>query len=86
MKITLAMLRQHNACADQVALFQQHFGTEVEITESVCVAVAPLFDWEWAARHLLTAPAQDAYDKATASAQDAYNKAKARAFARCFNG
>ena len=93
MKITLAMLKEKCACANQVAEFARRFGDGVEVTEQVCVSVASVFDWEWAARHFLTAPARAAYseakaparaayDEATAAAWAAYSEATARAFAR----
>ena len=82
MKITLAMLKKNGACADQAAEFARRFGDGVEVTEQVCVSVASVFDWDWAARHFLTAAAEAAYSEATAPARAAYREATARAFAR----
>ena len=81
MKITLAMLKKNGACADQAAEFARRFGDGVEVTESDCVSVASVFDWDWAAQHFLTAPARAAYDEATAAAGAAYDEATAAAWA-----
>jgi len=82
MKITAKELETLGACANQVALFRQHFGEEVEITEARCVKYAPEFNWRWIAARWLSAPAQRAYDEAMAPALRAYWEASARAFAR----
>lgn len=66
--ITLARLRARGACKDQLALFKKLFGGQVEITVELCVKHAADFDWGWAARNLLTAPARAAYEAATAGA------------------
>ena len=79
MKITLAMLKEKCACANQVAEFARRFGGEVEVTEQVCVSVASVFNWDWAARHFLTAAAWAAYSEATAAAWAAYSEARAAA-------
>ena len=79
MKITLAMLKKNGACADQAAEFARRFGDGVEATEQVCVSVASVFDWEWAARRFLTAAAGAAYREATAAAGAAYDEATAAA-------
>ena len=86
MKITLAMLKKNGACADQAAEFARRFGDEVEVTEQVCVSVASVFDWEWAAQHFLTAAAWTAYSEARAPAEAAYSEARAAAFARLLDG
>ena len=79
MKITLAMLKEKCACANQVAEFARRFGDEVEVTEQVCVSVASVFNWDWAARHFLTAAAWAAYREAKAAAWAAYDEATAAA-------
>ena len=79
MRITLAMLKEKGACTEQVAEFARRFGDGVEVTESVCVSVASVFDWEWAAQHFLTAAAEAAYSEATAPAGAAYSEARAAA-------
>ena len=75
MRITLAMLKEKGACAGQVAEFARRFGDSVEVTESVCVSVAPVFGWDWAAAHFLPA-----------AAWAAYSEARAAAFARLLDG
>ena len=91
MKITSAMLRKHRACADQVTEFQRRFGKSVEVTEEICLSVAKVFNWNWAALYFLPAPARKAYDEATvrkaydeevAPAWKSYQEARAQAFAR----
>lgn len=42
------------ACNSQVNLFRRKFGDAVEVTEELCVSVAGEFDWNWAARALLS--------------------------------
>ena len=79
MKITLAMLKKNGACADQAAEFARRFGDGVEVTEQVCVSFASVFDWDWAARHFLTAAAWAAYNEAKAAAGAAYREATAAA-------
>ena len=79
MKITLQQLKDKSACAKQVALFEKTFGAEVNVTVTRAVAVADKFNWEWASKNLLSAPAQEAYDSATAAAWEAYCSAIAAA-------
>jgi len=52
MKITVKMLKKHNACEDQVDLFEATFPDGVQVTEAVCLAVADKFDFSWAADSL----------------------------------
>jgi hypothetical protein len=68
MKVTTALLRRKGACATQVDKFAALFPAGVEVTEALCIAHAPMFNWNWAARSLLRAPARKAYDKACATA------------------
>ena len=68
MKITLQQLVNRNACGSQVRLFKRRYGDSVRVTKHECIAAAQLFDWSWAARHLLPAPAQRAYNEALAVA------------------
>ena len=80
MRITLAQLRALGACdGAQIARFRQDFGDQVELTESVCVAHAYGYDWQWAAENLLSPLARQAYDDAVAAARQAYDDAKAQA-------
>lgn len=59
--VTLEQLRQKGACADQARLFRAVFGERAEVTIESCVAVADIFDWNWAALYLLSAPARAGY-------------------------
>lgn len=68
MKITYSQLRQLGACKFQLAEFKTRFGQEVEVTEAGCLEVATVFNWNWAAQHLLTASALAEYDRVRASA------------------
>ena len=79
--ITLKMLQDAGACHDQVVLFRKHFGRSVDVTRERCVEFADVFDWDWAARRLLSAPALAAYDAARAPALAAYHAARAPALA-----
>jgi len=63
-RILLSDLRAAGACADQVALFEARFGDGVDVTEALCLSVADLFDWSWAADYLLPAPARAEYWRA----------------------
>ena len=64
MRILLSALRAAGACADQVELFVARFGDGVDVTEVLCLSVADLFDWDWAAENLLPAPARAEYWRA----------------------
>ena len=63
MIVTAAILRRKGACSESVALFVTTFGLEakVEITEALCVEHAQKFNWDWAAKNLLSAPLDVAY-------------------------
>ena len=75
MIITLEMLRQKHACRDQVARFQELFGDAVEVTVELAVKHAQDFDWDWAARSLLSAAGYSAYIAARAEAKRTYDAA-----------
>jgi hypothetical protein len=66
--ITLQTLKDKGACADQVALFAKRFGEQAEVTGSACIAVAPLFNWDWAAQNMLSPAQRKACDAALAEA------------------
>jgi hypothetical protein len=78
------MLRNASACSDQVDLFRERFGESVDVTEATCLAVADLFDWYWAAAHLLPAPALAEFDRATATAHAEYLRATATDWAEYY--
>ena len=76
---------------DQLRTFEELFGEgPVTVTEEMCLQHASVFDWDWAARNLLsprqrkaykaaTAPAREARDAATASAQETHDATLASA-------
>ncbi len=73
MKITEALLREHEACEDQVALFVAAFpgGVQFPVAEPEKVAKTAILaglDTDWAAGRLLPAPAWAAYREALALA------------------
>jgi len=78
-RILLSALRAAGACADQVALFEARFGDGVDVTEALCLSVADLFDWDWAADNLLPAPARAEYWRAMPHAEAEYIRASAPA-------
>ena len=78
MIITLEMLRQKHACRDQVARFKELFGDAVEVTVELVVKHAQDFDWDWAARSLLSAAGYSAYNAARAKSRRAYAAATAK--------
>jgi hypothetical protein len=80
MKVTTALLRRKGACATQVDKFAALFPAGVEVTEALCIAHAPMFNWNWAARNLLRATARKAYEEACATARKAYEEACATAW------
>jgi hypothetical protein len=94
MRITVDMLRGRGACKLQVEEFERRFPDGVEVSVAAAVAVANIFDWDWAAENLLPCSAWQAYaaavepawqacDAAVVSAREAYNAGRAEAFARC---
>ena len=78
--ITLQQLRDHNACASQVALFQKYFGSEVELTSEVVRKYAQEFDISWCAQNLLTSELYERYYEAIAIAWKQYDDARAIAW------
>jgi len=72
--ITLQQLIDADACADQRYLFKQKFGDSVEVTRELCISVADVFDWSWAAQHFLSAPALKVYHETYASAWNVYDE------------
>jgi hypothetical protein len=73
-KITYALLTEHGACSEQLALFARTFPTThpngVEVTRELCAEHAEKFEWDWAAEMLLTDAASEEYDTATAAARE----------------
>jgi hypothetical protein len=77
--ITADMLREKQACADQLRVFEERFPNGAEVSEALARELALVFDWEWAAKALLSPSASKAYNEATALAWEAYNEATAPA-------
>ena len=77
--LTIADLEMVRACEEQVAKFRELFGNEVLVTVELAVQHAADFDWDWAARKLLSAPARAAYNAAVAPEWDAYEASEAAA-------
>lgn len=81
MKITTAMLRMKKACESHVLEFERRFPNGIEVTEEVCLSVADIFNWNWAARNFLSWSAKEHYDLAIVIARVALNRACAPALA-----
>jgi hypothetical protein len=77
--ITLAEVVAKGVCPEAVALFQQHFGESVEATEANALAVASVFNWDTAARALLSPQAREAFNTVTAEPRKAHDAAMADA-------
>jgi len=83
-RVTAKMLTL--ACGHQSTEFERRFPRGVTFRSEAdavkkCAAVADAFDWSWAARLLLPAPARAEYFKARAHARGVYLKARAAAWA-----
>ena len=72
--LTLSKLRSLGACREQVDEFAARFGEFVDITPDLCESVANIFDWSWASRNLLRAPALAEYNRVFASARAEYDR------------
>jgi hypothetical protein len=66
--ITAKLLVSMGACHEQVKLFRKLFGTSVKVTLKGCVKAASQFDFNWAAKNLLSAPAYAEYQRVRAPA------------------
>ena len=79
--VTLAMLRELNACEDQVALFSKLFPTgEVEVTrESAAEAAVAGLEIGWGALNLLHGQFKRTFDAAMTEPRQAYSVAMAEA-------
>jgi hypothetical protein len=95
--LKLATLVELGACKSQTDLFKEKFGESVRVTEKLCEKVAALFNFDWAARHLLTAQAcaeyervralaRAEYERVTAQARAEYERVRAPAFAKLYIG
>jgi len=92
-RITAAWLREHNACAHQLAAFEREWPDGAEITRENVERARDLgLDLRWFARSLLPATAwakykralvaaRKEYERATAPARDKYDRVQAPAWA-----
>ena len=72
-RFNIEILKKHDACQPQIELFTKHFADGAPLTVEAALSVSTVFDWNWAAKNLLTALNRDAYDAATKPALEAYN-------------
>jgi cell division septum initiation protein DivIVA len=79
--LTAEQLEAADACPDQVELFRGRFGESVRVTEAQAAKVSGLFDWDWAATRLLSAPARAEYKRVEAQARAEYERVTAPAWA-----
>ena len=79
MHLTPEKLYSLGACKPQADRFAALYPGGGKVTRALCFKHARDFDWNWAARNLLPAPAYRAYDGACASASRAYDEATAPA-------
>jgi hypothetical protein len=76
--ITLALLKSKGACANQVALFKQHFGEgPAPLDDATAIKMARVFDFSWAADNLLSEEGRKAYKEAMAALRKAYEESRA---------
>ncbi len=52
--LKLSTLREHRACPSQRTRFKHMFGEQVWVTEKTAIKSSGAFDFEWAARNLLS--------------------------------
>ena len=80
-KITVALLQEHCACSEQVAVFKKLWPKGVVPSlKAIRKASEAGLDLRWAAMHLLSPEARKAYNEAVAPAQKAYDEADAPAW------
>jgi len=79
--LKLQQLIDADACSKQVELFRSTFGDQVEVTVELALSVFDKFDWDFAARKFLSAPALAEYEKVRAAALAEYYKVMAAALA-----
>jgi len=78
---TIKLSQLGEACSQQRTLFKEKFGDEVKVSVALARRVAKDFKWDWAADHLLSAPALAEYKKVCAPALAEYKKVCALALA-----
>ena len=80
MKLTANDLEKAHACQLQIRLFREHFGDGGTVTLAKVRKVAALFNWDWAAQHLLSPKSRAEYKRATAPALAKHDRARASAW------
>ena len=75
--ITYRMLKAKGACYTQVELFKKTFPEGAKLSVELAVSVASKFDFDWAARNLLSEASRAAYEEAVAPLWAAYEEAVA---------
>ena len=81
MKVTAQMLRDKEACEDQVEVFEREWPDGTRITKKACLRAVELdLDVFWCATKFLTRNQLGAYERAGATAEGAYRKAGATAW------
>ena len=76
--INAKLLESLGACSSQVKAFREIFGEEeAPLTKEIAIAYASVFDWSWAAEHLLSEGKFKAYKEADALLWKAYEEAEA---------
>lgn len=68
MKITYQQLEELDACENQLDLFRELFGDEVELTEKIVMTHGPKFNLDWAATRLFFPAANAEYRQARTAA------------------
>lgn len=73
--VTLGLLAELGACGSQRREFENLFGNEsVEVTPELCEKHAETFDWDWAARNMLTREQFREYIRRYGDARREYEK------------
>ena len=78
---TINLSQLGEACYRQRILFKEKFGDEVKVSVALARGVAKDFNWDWAADHLLSAPALAEYKKVRVLAQTDYETVRGLAWA-----
>src|SRR3990167_9478022 len=81
MKITIEMLCEKSACGPAITTFADLPPDGIDITEAACLAEFDKWDWDWAAQHLLNAPARAKYARVNVQARTECNLVKEQAWA-----
>ena len=82
MKLYARDLQAAKACPEQVALFRAHFGDGGTVTLAKVRKVAPLFNWDWAARFLLSPASWAEYERVKVLARAEYDSVTVPAWAQ----